>query len=199
MKFRRTPYLKTGRFRRKLVKIGENLRFCASGRVHLVRPDASGRVRWTLWTWWTWWTLWCKGTHRGATFPDFCGLGELVHLGTLWLLFLSRWGIFLHRRARNRTPYGRVRLRPHFLRPDASSGRVRTRPIWRVRLPKRCEGFAPQPPSRPVVVQRHAPCNFSTVCCGLCELCGLCGAKAHTAAQLSPSFGSREARARCSG
>ena len=66
------------------------------------------------------------------------------------------------------------------------SGRVRTRPIWRVRLPKRCKGCAPQPPNRPVVVQRPTPCNFSTVCSGLGGLCGLCGAKAHTAGQLSP-------------
>ena len=83
-------------------------------------------------------------------------------------------------------PSGRVR-------PDASgrsrpSGRVRTRPIWRVRLPKRCKGCAPQPPNRPVVVQRPTPCNFSTVCSGLGGLCGLCGAKAHTAGQLSPIF-----------
>ena len=68
------------------------------------------------------------------------------------------------------------------------SGRVRTRPIWRVRLPKRCKGCAPQPPNRPVVVQRPTPCNFSTVCSGLGGLCGLCGAKAHTAGQLSPIF-----------
>ena len=72
--------------------------------------------------------------------------------------------------------------------PFFASGRVRTRPIWRVRLPKRCKGCAPQPPNRPVVVQRPTPCNFSTVCSGLGGLCGLCGAKAHTAGQLSPIF-----------
>ena len=75
----------------------------------------------------------------------------------------------------------------HFAPPDAS-GRVRTRPIWRVRLPKRCKGCAPQPPNRPVVVQRPTPCNFSTVCSRLGGFCGLCGAKAHTAGQLSPIF-----------
>ena len=78
---------------------------------------------------------------------------------------------------------GRVRLRPF-----CASGRVRTRPIWRVRLPKRCKGCAPQPPNRPVVVQRPTPCNFSTVCSRLGGFCGLCGAKAHTAGQLSPIF-----------
>ena len=85
-------------------------------------------------------------------------------------------------------PKGRV----HLMRPDAVRTRpdasVRTRPIWRVRLPKRCKGSAPQPPNRPVVVQRPTPCNFSTVCSGLGGLCGLCGAKAHTAGQLSPIF-----------
>ena len=124
-----------------------------------VRPDAS---------------IWCVRTRpdaSGSTSPQ-------VH--NCW----SRRGKFLHRRGRNRTD---GRTRPAAT-PFFASGRVRTRPIWRVRLPKRCKGCAPQPPNRPVVVQRPTPCNFSTVCSGLGGLCGLCGAKAHTAGQLSPIF-----------
>ena len=159
----------------------------ASGCVHFVRPDASGRVRFgasgflngakaahhslRIVRWW------CKGPHRAISppsnldlvdfvdfvvqrhtprgnFPRFLwtwGTCGLVHSGTLWLLFLSRWGKFLHRRARNRTPYGRVRLRPHFLRPDAS-GRARTRPASAVVRRLRTT----HPKSRPVV-QRHTP------------------------------------------
>ena len=85
------------------------------------------------------------------TRPDASGRVRTCELGDLVALWRSRWGIFLHRRARNRTPYGRVRLRPHFLRPDAS-GRARTRPasavVRRLRTSHR--------KSRPVV-QRHTP------------------------------------------
>ena len=69
------------------------------------------------------------------TRPDASGLGDLGpcgfcggHAGAFFATAVRETG---------RTD-GRVRLRPF-----CASGRVRTRPIWRVRLPKRCKRRLP--------------------------------------------------------